>query len=279
MNTDFSTDESNQKKLFLRYVILSVSGKCAVVLIWFVILWCLPSSAKADHFWEERAVGWHWYQDPEENQPVSPDSTVTSDPIATMEALHHQVQQTLDQAILNPTEDNIRQYIALQNQLGERAQHFAAVWKSVLLNTPELDFSLQHPTNNLAKQIDLDHARQQENAAIRQFAQHNGLFFFYRSTCPYCQRFAPILKDFSSRYGLSVIPITTDGISLPEFPHSHSDQGQAARLKVTVEPALFTADPQTHRIIPISYGLLSEDELRERMLAIAQQAASPEKNP
>ena len=217
-------------------------------------------------------MGWHWYQDPEEDQTVSPDSTVTSDPIATMEALHHQVQQTLDQAILNPTEDNIRHYIALQNQLGERAQRFAEVWKSVLLHYPELDFSLQHPTNNFAKQIDLDHTRQQENAAIHQFAQHNGLFFFYRSTCPYCQRFAPILKDFSSRYGLNVVPITTDGISLPEFPNSHSDQGQAARLKVTVEPALFTADPQTHRIIPVSYGLLSEDELRQRLLTIAQQA-------
>jgi conjugal transfer pilus assembly protein TraF len=278
MSTSFSTDEKNQKKLW-HFVMISVSWKCAVILIWFVMVWCLPSSAKADNFWEERAVGWHWYQDPEENQPISPDSTVTNDPIATMEALHHQVQQTLDQAILNPTEDNIRQYIALQNQLGERAQHFAEVWKSVLLNYPELDFSLRHPTNNLAKQIDLDSTHQQENAAIQQFAQHNGLFFFYRSSCPYCQRFAPILKDFSSRYGLSVIPITTDGISLPEFPHSHSDQGQAARLKVTVEPALFTADPQTHRIIPVSYGLLSEDELRQRLLTIAQQAASPEKNP
>ena len=155
MSTSFSTDEKNQKKLW-RFVMISVSWKCAVILIWFVMVWCLPSSAKADNFWEDRAVGWHWYQDPEENQPVSPDSTVTHDPIATMEALHHQVQQTLDQAILNPTEDNMRQYIALQNQLGERAQHFSEVWKSVLLNYPELDFSLQHPTNNLAKQIDLD---------------------------------------------------------------------------------------------------------------------------
>ena len=58
---------------------------------------------------------------------------------------------------------------------------------------------------------------------------------------------------------------------LPEFPDSHIDQGQAARLKVTIEPALFTADPQTHRIIPVSYGLLSEDELRQRLLEIAQQ--------
>ena len=148
-----------------------------------------------------------------------------------MAALQEQVKQSLDLAILNPTVDNVRNYITLQNQFGERAQRFSEVWKTVLLNYPELDFSLQHPTNSMAKQIDLDQTHQQEDAAIRQLAQHSGLFFFYRSTCPYCQKFSPIVKDFSERYHLSVMPITTDGISLPDFPHSHSDQGQAARLR------------------------------------------------
>ena len=268
---------SNERKL-LWYLMISFSWKLTVLLIWFVIVWCLPSSAKADNFWKEKSVGWHWYQDSAEDKPISNNSTAMTDPISAMEILQHQVKQTLDLAILNPTEENIRNYIALQNQLGDRAQHFADVWRSVLLNNPELDFSLQHPTNNLAKQIDLDNTRRQEDAAIQQFAQHNGLFFFYRSTCPYCQRFAPIVKDFSRRYGLVVVPITTDGISLPEFPQSHWDQGQAVRLKVTVEPALFTADPKTHRIVPVSYGLLSEDELRQRLLTIAQQSESSEKN-
>ena len=85
-------------------------------------------------------MGWHWYQDLEENQTAS-QSTTLNDPMAAMEALHHQVQQTLDQAILNPTEDSIRQYITLQNQLGDRAQRFADRWRSVLLHYPELDFS------------------------------------------------------------------------------------------------------------------------------------------
>lgn len=263
----------------LWYLIISFSWKLAVLLIWVVMMWCLPSSAKADNFWEEQAVGWHWYQDSSKDKPVSSNSAAVIDSISAMDILQHQVKQTLDSAILNPTEENVRNYIILQNQLGDRAQHFTDVWRSVLLNYPELDFSLQHPTNNLAKQIDLDSTRRQEDIAIQQFSQRNGLFFFYRSTCPYCQRFAPIVKDFAGRYGLAVVPITTDGISLPEFPQSHIDQGQAVRLKVTVEPALFTADSQTHRIIPISYGLLSEDELRQRLLAIAQENALPEKTP
>ncbi len=263
---------SDEKKL-LYYLLISLSWKSVVLLICLIMIWCAPSSAKADSFWEEQAVGWHWYQDPHDDKPVS--NNTVSNPIAVMDDIQHQVKQTLDQAILNPTEDNVRNYIILQNQIGERAQRFSETWKTVLLNFPELDFSLQHPTNNIAKQIDLDQTHQQEESAIQNLAQHSGLFFFYRSTCPYCQRFAPIVKDFSQRYHLSVIPITTDGISLPDFPNSRIDHGQAARLKVTMEPALFTVDPESHRIIPVSYGLLSEDELRQRLLEIAQHPLVP----
>ncbi len=77
--------------------------------------------------------------------------------------------------------------------------------------------------------------KQEENNAIRQLAQHSGLFFFYRSTCPYCQRFAPIVRDFSERYGITVIPISTDGYALPSFPNSRVDTGQAEKFHVTVE--------------------------------------------
>jgi conjugal transfer pilus assembly protein TraF len=189
-----------------------------------------------------------------------------------MEALHQQVKQSLYQAILNPTLDNMHAYIALQNQVNEQAHRFSAAWQVALLNHPELDYSLSHPTNAIGSQVYLSRQKSDEDKAISLLAKHSGLFFFYQSTCPYCQRFAPIVKSFSERYGISVVPITTDGISLPSFPHSHPDQGQAARFKVTMEPALFTVDPYSQKIIPVGYGLMTEDELRARILMIAQQS-------
>ena len=119
----------------------------------------------------------------------------------------------------------------------------------------------------------LNEQKADEDQAIALLAQHSGLFFFYRSTCPYCQRFAPIVKDFSARYGIAVLPITTDGISLSDFPNSQVDAGQAAKFRVDVEPALFTVDPYRQKIIPVGYGLMSEDALRTRILAIAKQSA------
>jgi conjugal transfer pilus assembly protein TraF len=186
-----------------------------------------------------------------------------------MDAVRQAIEQALDKATLDPTPENVKAYIALQNQVSDRASRFAQVWQAVLLQAPGLDYSIAHPTNQIGQQVYSDQKRHAEDAAIHQLAQHSGLFFFYRSTCPYCQRFAPIVRDFTDKYHIPIVPITTDGIALPSFPRSQVDDGQSAKFGVQVEPALFTVDPYTHQAVPVSYGLTTEDELRSRILAIA----------
>ncbi|MFT3741099.1 MAG: conjugal transfer protein TraF [Gammaproteobacteria bacterium] len=231
----------------------------------FMVLWGWAVVGSANTFWEDHAIGWHWYQDPAERS-VTPAIT---NPVQTMEALQQQVKYSLDLAILNPTPANVQTYLTLQNQLSDKANRFAQIWQAVLLNDPSLNFSLQHPTNSLGKQIYLDQQHQAEDQAIRQLATHSGLFFFYRSSCPYCQRFAPIVKDFAQRYGISVVAITTAHQAVPEFMDSQFDQGQAAYFGVKSEPALFTVDPYSQQVIPVGYGLMSEIDLRGRILQIA----------
>ena len=41
--------------------------------------------------------------------------------------------------------------------------------------------------------------------------------FIFRSTCPHCHNFAPVLKDFVDNFHLQVKPYSIDGKSLPEF--------------------------------------------------------------
>jgi len=159
--------------------------------------------------------------------------------------------------------------MAIENQLSTRANQFADVREKILLLHPELNYSLLHPTNNMALQVYQEKESDKKERAIFNFAKHQGLFFFYRSTCPYCKRFAPILKNFSDHYHISVIPITTDGISLPEFPYSKQDKGQAKKFNVTVEPSLFAVDPYTQKAYPVSYGLMSETELRDAIYKIS----------
>lgn len=220
-------------------------------------------------YFNDHAQGWHWYKDPKEHKLEEDDQ---NDPISQMNAVRATVERAQAKMVLHPTKENVKNYIVVQNKVSGNAAELSKTWREVLLENPELDFSLVHPTNNAARQVENDLTSKKEQTAIQALAKSSGLFFFYRSSCPYCVRFAPILKDFAETYGLTIIPITTDGISLPEFPNSYPDHGQAAKFQVKVEPALFIVNPYTHQAIPVSYGLTSEADLKRKILNIAERA-------
>ncbi len=219
-------------------------------------------------YFKMHAKGWHWYDDPPVDSKSAEESP-ESDPVQQMSAVRTAVDKALNAAILNPTKETIGHYINLQNQVSNNASKFERAWKAALLEQPHLDFSLEHPTNNIAKQVENRETHSKENQAVSQLAKNYGLFFFYRSSCPYCQRFAPIVKDFAQTYGITVVPITTDGISLPEFPNSYQDKGQAEKFHITVEPALFAVNPYTQKAFPVAYGLISESDLKTKIFDIA----------
>jgi len=214
-------------------------------------------------YYDEHATGWHWYHEKNLTENLK-----AQDPITRMNALKKAITYVLDKAILDPTEENVKAYIQLQTLVSNQASAFSQTWQKVLWQSPELDYTLIHPVNSLGRAVDINLKEQEERAALAKLAQESGLFFFYRSSCPYCRRFAPIVKSFANKYAFKVIPITTDGITLPEFPNSKIDRGQAARFVVNYEPALFAVNPYTGKAYPISYGLVSEQELRGRILNI-----------
>lgn len=234
------------------------------IIIFTMIFICFCSYAK-DAYYDEHAIGWHWY-----HEKKAEEKNKIEDPVAHMNALKKAVTYALDRAILEPTEENVKAYMQLQTVVSDQASAFSQMWQKVLWQAPELDYTLTHPVNSVGRAVDIGLQGEAEKAAIQKLARESGLFFFYRSSCPYCQRFAPIVRNFALQYGLTIIPITTDGKMLPEFPNSKIDQGQAARFNVTYEPALFAVNPHTSQAYPISYGLVSEQELRTRILSIAR---------
>jgi conjugal transfer pilus assembly protein TraF len=224
----------------------------------------------AEDYYAHHETGWYWFDDPAQN--TKKDTTEPNhkkhDATEDVDNVKRTLKQSLDQAIVDPTPENVEKYIALQNQMSERANKFANTWQQVLLNHPELDYSISHPTNNVALQVYHENESKQKDVALAQFAKHSGLFFFYRSTCPYCQRFAPILKHFSETHHIVVVPITMDGISLSEFPNSKQDAGQSKKFQVTVEPSLYAVDPETQKAFPMAFGLTSETELLDNIYNI-----------
>ena len=240
-----------------------------------------------DSYWRDRERGWFWYDDPlpERNEGPKPKPkavptisapTAPKKPseLVEFEALQKRVEDLRNIAIINPSEQNIRNYLNIQNFVIEKASTFADVAQRVIWATPELDPTVTgRPVNAKALEVfDREQAGARTNT-VAQLSQTHALFFFFRSDCPYCHQFAPLLKDFEAKFGLKIVPISVDGGGLPEFRSPRVDNGIARTLDVRQVPALFLAEPRGGKITPIGYGVLSESELLERIYVVTQPDA------
>ena len=240
----------------------------------FISVLLSSTISHANGYYEAETSGWKWYQEFDDFESLPPHRTSTNpttNPSAIMQSLRATLSQALDQAIIAPTQEHILRYISLQQTITNQANRFSQVWQSVLLEYPELNYALEVPTNNTARTIYFNEQTKTTEQAIEQIANESGLFFFYRSDCPYCHRFAPILKEFITRYKIPIVAISIDGGILPEFPASKTDTGQAEQFGVNFYPALFLVDPKIETITPVAYGLVSFEDLQARLLEISQQ--------
>ncbi|EGN1931301.1 conjugal transfer protein TraF, partial [Salmonella enterica] len=71
-------------------------------------------------------------------------------------------------------------------------------------------------------------------------------------------------------YGLSVIPVTVDGVINPMLPDTRPDQGQAQRLGVKYFPAMMLVDPKQGSVRPLSYGFITQDDLAKQFLNVSE---------
>lgn len=110
----------------------------------------------------------------------------------------------------------------------------------------------------------------QQRQAIAKLAEHYGIMFFYRGQDPIDGQLAQVINGFRDTYGLSVIPVSVDGVINPLLPDSRTDQGQAQRLGVKYFPAMMLVDPKQGSIRPLSYGFISQDDLAKQFLNVSE---------
>ncbi len=222
-------------------------------------------------FFEKHAEGWHWYQDPLsenklEEEKKKPDAVLPSQtPTEKIEAQRKALEQKLHAAIVEPSRENLMTYIIAQKALMDQSQRFSESWQQVVMTTPALDESLVHPVDQNARHVYYGERSKEITKRIKALSQEYGLFFFFKGNCPYCHQFAPVVKHFAQKHGWSVLAVSLDGGTLPEFPHARRDNGIASRLQVAHVPALIALHSQSGQTIPLAYGMISESEIEERI--------------
>ena len=95
------------------------------------------------------------------------------------------------------------------------------------------------------------------------------LVLFMQSRCGYCQQFDPLLKRVTTQIGLDVFPYTLDGKGDVSFPDAIPATEAVIRDMWSnmrpVTPAAFLVEVNTLKTLPLLYGIVDEQTLRQRI--------------
>lgn len=104
------------------------------------------------------------------------------------------------------------------------------------------------------------------------FFEEHSLIVFFTSTCPYCQKFAPVIKEWSDKNHVPLIAMALDNRSLPEFQdYQKADLeliNTAFAGRNITYPATFISNNKQKLLYPVAFGALDKIELHQRLLQI-----------
>lgn len=217
----------------------------------------------------------NWYCDQQEMEAqqqeliAAPNGGIATPDIKTAEQQRQELKRREDIAVMNPSDNNIKNYIELWQMTQEKGAVFADNWRRVVWQNPELDYSLKRPANNTAiKTYDVQRDQNEENH-LKGLAKEHGLIFFYRSDCPYCHAIAPTVKMLSEKYGIDVLAVSVDGAPLlPEFPQFSDGRAKAQAWGVERVPALFIGSKTTGDHAAIGFGQMALTEIVSRIFVL-----------
>lgn len=242
-----------------------------LMLMLMLMLFCLINSSMADEksFYDDHERGWHWYEkDTNPDDSKQKQDEVHLSAIEELKKYQEQLEESKAQAVMHPTSENVYKYQKLQFEMIQKAGVFANVWMQNVYKNSDVDFTLSSPVSQNARHIYLAKKKEDAEAKIKKLSEEYGLFFFFQNDCRYCVAFAPIVKAFSDKYKWEVLAISTSGEKHPLFKRSVQDNGLSAYWNVDIYPSLFAVNPKTGHVIPIARGMISIEEMEERIIAI-----------
>lgn len=226
---------------------------------------------------EERKLG-YWFYCSRPTQPAKPNTVADSaaqSATEQLDAITAQLREIKARAILEPTPANVAAYIRFQREQLDRASLFSDVWQRTIWQDPALDYTLQRPVSTLGKRQWQDTRKAQRDTAMAHLADRYGLFYFFAQSCGACRVMSPIVRSVATTWNISVRAISTDGGPSEDFPRYTVETNQRERmgLEPKVTPAVVLWDAATSRAVPIGYGVMSADELQDRIFLLTSKDA------
>lgn len=221
-------------------------------------------------FYDQKKKGWFFYEEKpkvikkKEVEKKQPEQPLT--PVQILKKQGEDFDNALASAILNPSQQNYKRYMDMTTQILAQSSVFADGVEKFNYVNPKYDYTIQSPQGSDV-QIHNMMNNQQKDSTIAASAQQNAILFFFRSDCPYCHKYAPIVKAFAADYGFLVETVSLDGRGLPEYPNPRYNPQLAQRLKVETVPAIYLLNPKQNKVTAVGFGLSDYSTLGNKIIA------------
>lgn len=274
----------------------SLLSASAIAILLLTTTWASADSRyKLDGGYYERSrEGWFWYDDPPEEEeeeeeeyllvlePAQPDVELEDQgagrdddgpPVFSVAWMREQIPAALERAIDDPGEGdiNVIAYAYLQRLMLERASEVSERYQRVVLQDPILDQNSRVPITSAANRAYYEEYDGQRAELLKWIAERAGLFYFFDTSCAYCQTQLPALSQLAERHGFEFMNITVDGKELPNLPPGpvRVDHGHAKKFQVARVPALVLVVPPDNAAI-VAQGVTSRSDLERRIVSAAR---------
>lgn len=233
-------------------------------------------AAGSDAFYcQNRKLGYWFYCEKPKAAPKAEPQAPPPNAVSQLDAITAELRELKARAILEPTNENVTAYVRFQRAQLDRASLFSDVWQRAIWQDPDLDYTLQRPVSTLGKRQWQDARTSERNNVMQNLGRRYGLFYFFAQSCGACEVMSPIVQSVAGTWSITVRAISTDGGPSRHFPNYTVETTQRSKmgLEPKITPAVVLWDAELRRAIPIGYGVMSADELLDRIYLLTTKEA------
>lgn len=253
------------------------------------------STTKDKKFYDDAQRGWYWFETQqdtiydENGNPVTPPppakpfeqqmmpKSAHSEPMSA-EWFRENLPKMLDTAIDYPTTENVRNYYIAQRIAVDKAEVFSEVSQEVHRTTPMLNETQRRPQQDMVVMESIKRANANAEELFTKLAsEEGGLFYFYDSTCFFCQQMTPVLNFLRNDKNVDVFLVSLDGLPLPglddpqfgRFADMDPELASQFQLDMTPTYYLWRQGEEGMEFSFVGSGALSYESLKLRTIAAA----------
>ncbi|MFB3925178.1 MAG: conjugal transfer protein TraF [Syntrophales bacterium] len=227
------------------------------------------ASGSAPQYNDSSRKGWWWYQKEPEKAPQGGEedpaqkarkmpriSDYRPEELMRMHPDDFKELQTefLNKALMESTEESVKEYLLVQDISRRRALRFAAVAAEVLQKNPGLNIANFYPNSVPGGGALIRTQMKEVKEKISSEKEDFALLYFFQPGCEFCLEQEKILRFFVEKYDWQVKKINI-----------RENAGLAEFLDIHTTPAIFLVRKDDDRHLLVSQGVASVSEIETNL--------------